>query len=239
MDPHGGNTKSLAAAAGIPEGELLDFSANINPLGPPEWFRPLISSQVERLAHYPDPGCTALVEGFAERYGVPADEILIGNGETELLYLLPLVLGKPRALIPSPAYADYGRAAAQAGLAVETLPLTESRGFALDLEAVAAALKGDEVLFLGQPNNPTGGLVAAGALRELARRYPATSIVVDEAFLEFTEAESLLAPERPPNIAVLRSLTKFYAIPGLRLGAVIADRRLTERLRSLIPPWSV
>ncbi len=238
-DRHGGNIAKLAAEAGVPMGELLDFSASLNPLGPPEWFRPLISSLVSSLVHYPDPDCTDLVRAFTERFNVPADEILMGNGETELLYLLPRVLGKRRALIPSPAYADYAAAAGQAGLAVETLLLDEARGFVPDLTAIEAALSGDEALFLGRPNNPTGLMIPAAPLRELARRRPETFFVVDEAFADFTGAESLLSGERPPNLIVLRSLTKFYAIPGLRLGALVADRALIERLRALIPPWSV
>jgi adenosylcobyric acid synthase len=236
---HGGNIVKLAAAAGVPAGEILDFSANLNPLGPPEWFRPLISSQISSLIHYPDPDCTELVRAFTERFGVPAEEVLMGNGETELLYLLPRILGKRRALIPSPAYADYAAAAEQAGMAVETLPLREGLGFVPDLAAIEASLRGDEAVFLGRPNNPTGHLVPAGPLRELARRRPATFFVIDEAFADFTEEESLLAGDRPANLIVLRSMTKFYAIPGLRLGAVVADREIVRTLRVVMPPWSV
>ena len=85
------------AGRGRAVGEILDFSANINPLGPPEWFRPLISARIGELVHYPDPDCTELVGAFCARYGVSADEILMGNGSTELLFLLPQVLRKRRA----------------------------------------------------------------------------------------------------------------------------------------------
>ena len=153
---HGGNITKLAAAAGRPAGEILDFSANINPLGPPEWFRPLISSLVSSLVNYPDPDCTDLVLAFSERYGIAADEVLMGNGETEILYLLPRILGKERAVIPVPAYADYAAAARQAGMQVEAIPLGEECGFVPDLTAIEAALRGDEILVLGRPNNPTG-----------------------------------------------------------------------------------
>ena len=261
---HGGNIAKLAAAAGRPAGEIFDFSANINPLGPPEWLRPLISSQVGSLVHYPDPDCTDLVLAFSERFGVCADEVLMGNGVTELLYLLPRVLGKRRALIPVPAYADYGAAAASAGMAVEMPPLREEKGFIPDIAEIDAVLRGDEALFLGRPNNPTGHFLPADAIRDLACRRPATRFVVDEAFADFVTGESLLdrggnpqgktAPSapgetgsadrelqggRPANLVVLRSFTKFYAIPGLRLGAVVADREIIRRLRDIAPPWSV
>src|SRR5580658_1006299 len=104
---HGGDIRRLAEAAGESDKELLDFSANINPLGPPEWLRPLISSQISALQHYPDPHCTALVEAAAERYGVDPGEVIAGNGSTEILYLLTRVARKSHALIPVPSYGDY------------------------------------------------------------------------------------------------------------------------------------
>jgi len=240
MERHGGNLRKLALAAGKPVGEILDFSANINPLGPPEGFRSLISARTGDLVHYPDPDCTDLVRAFAERYGVAENEILMGNGSMELLYLLPQLLGKRRALIPVPAYADYERAAELAGLAVERLPLREEEGFAPDLAVIAAALQGDEVVLIGRPNNPTGHWIPAAALRDLAACHPQTVFVIDEAFADFVpEAETLIASGRPENIIILKSLTKFYAMPGLRLGGVVAAPERIRRLRDRTPPWSV
>ena len=237
---HGGNLLKLALAAGKPVGEILDFSANINPLGPPEGFRSLISARTGDLVHYPDPDCTDLVRAFAARYRVAENEILMGNGSIELLYLLPQLLGKRRALIPVPAYVDYERAAELAGLAVERLPLREKEGFAPDLAVIAAALRGDEIVFLGRPNNPTGHLIPAAALRDLASSHPQTVFISDEAFADFApEAETLIASGRPVNIIILKSLTKFYAMPGLRLGGVVAAPELIRRLRDRTPPWSV
>lgn len=236
---HGGNITKLAATAGMPAGEILDFSANINPLGPPEWVRPLISSLVSSLVHYPDPDCTDLVRAFSERFGVSADEVLMGNGESELLYLLPRVLQKGCAVIPVPSYADYAAAAESAGMVVKGLPLREERGFIPDIAEIDAVLRGDEVVFLGRPNNPTGHFIPADTLREFASRHPSTAFVIDEAFADFVPEASLLAEERPGNLIVMRSLTKFYAIPGLRLGGVVADREIIRRLRDITPPWSV
>jgi cobyric acid synthase CobQ/L-threonine-O-3-phosphate decarboxylase len=236
---HGGNITKLAAAAARPARELLDFSANINPLGPPEWFRPLISSQVSSLVHYPDPDCTDLVRAFSECFGISTDEVFMGNGVTEILYLLPRVLEKKRAVIPVPAYADYGAGAASAGMVVESLFLREERAFIPDIAEIEAALRGDEAVFLGRPNNPTGHFLSAGTVRELASRHPATVFVIDEAFAEFVPGESLLEKERRENLVVMRSFTKFYAIPGLRLGGVVADRKIIRRLRDIAPPWSV
>jgi adenosylcobyric acid synthase len=236
---HGGNIAMLAAAAGKPAGEILDFSANINPLGPPEWLRPLVSSRLGDLVHYPDPENTELAVAFAGAFGVPEEEILMGNGSTELLYLLPRVLEKRRTVIPVPAYVDYATAAAQAGLAVVQIPLNEKRGFAPDLDEIESSLAGDEIVLIASPNNPTGLTVPAAELRALALRHPETAFIADEAFADFTAEASLLAGERPANLIVLKSLTKFYAIPGLRLGGVVAGGEIIARLRSQMPPWSV
>jgi histidinol-phosphate/aromatic aminotransferase/cobyric acid decarboxylase-like protein len=86
---HGGNLRALALQAGKPAQRILDFSASINPLGPPEWLRPLISSHLSELAHYPDPDCSELVSAIAERYEAEAEEVLVGNGSSEIIYLLP------------------------------------------------------------------------------------------------------------------------------------------------------
>lgn len=236
---HGGNLNRLVKASGRRREDIIDFSANINPLGPPEWMRPVISSCVSSLVHYPDPDCTELTAAAVERYGVSADELIFGNGSTEIIRCLPRIAGVKRSVIPVPAYSDYALASELAGLSVEKLPMTEDQGFALDLTRLESVLKGDEMVFIGQPNNPTGLLVDTSQLRELAIRNPDTIFVVDEAFADFVNGFNSITVDRPSNVAVLCSLTKFYAIPGLRLGCAIADRVLAERVRDIMPTWSV
>jgi len=236
---HGGNLKEVAKVTGRPAEDILDFSANINPLGPPDWLRPLVSATLSSIVHYPDPDCSNVVKAAAQRYGATDDEILVGNGTTEILHLLPRVLPASRVVIPVPAYVDYAAAAELGGLATEKTPIREEDGFALDLHDLDARLSGDELVFLGQPNNPTGLLLDADGLRGLAAKRPATTFVVDEAFGEFVDDMDSLTRRRPPNIIVLLSLTKIYAIPGLRLGCVVADKDMIRRLRAVQPPWSV
>ena len=240
---HGGHLRKLAMTAGVNPEELLDFSANINPLGPPEWLRPRISGSISALVHYPDPAGQALVDAACERYGVSADEILLGNGSTELFYLLPHALGVQHALIPVPSYVDYATAAKIAGLTVHPLPLLADNGFALDFDLLESALQktgdGSVMVFVGQPNNPTGTTFDAGKLRHLARRFPATTFVVDEAFGDFVENFDSLTVNRPVNVVVMLSLTKIFAIPGLRLGLAVASPSTVQKVRALQPPWSV
>lgn len=237
---HGGNIRKIAQQTKTGVDDILDFSANINPLGPPEDFRTVIGRQIDNLVHYPDPDCTEVTAAFAERYHIPTGEIVFGNGSTELLYLLPGILGKRRAVIPSPAYLDYERAAGLAGMEVKLIPLDEKEGFALAVDAVDGQLTKDDILFLGRPNNPTGNISPAARIRELAARHPETFFIIDESFADFVaEEESLIVSRREENIIIIKSLTKIYAMPGLRLGAAVAMPGLIERLRAGMSPWSV
>ncbi|MCX8117559.1 MAG: cobyric acid synthase [Desulfobacterota bacterium] len=236
---HGGNLRELGRLSGRSEKDILDFSANINPLGPPEWFRPLISSRLSSIVHYPDPECSLLKAAIADRYGVRGEEVLAGNGSSEIIYLLPRALPFSRALIPVPTYADYAKAVILTGKPIEKIVLEEEEGFKLDLSVLDSKLIGDEIVFLGQPNNPTGFVLPPEAIRDLATRHPSTFFIVDESFLDFVDEVESLIKDRPPNVIVLRSLTKFYALPGLRLGFAIAEKGLIDEMKKLQPPWSV
>ncbi len=239
MPEHGGNLRELAGKANREAQEILDFSANINPLGPPEWLRPVISRSIERLVQYPDPDSAELVEAVAAQYRVSPDQIVVGNGSTDILFALARAFTSRRAVIPVPSYIDYVAASRLAGLAVEPLDLHEDEGFVLNWSALARQLRGQEIVFLGQPNNPTGLLLDRDELCEFAETHSPTIFVVDEAFADFVEGYQTLARERLPNIIALRSLTKFYAIPGLRLGLAMAEADLATQIRTQLPPWSV
>jgi adenosylcobyric acid synthase len=236
---HGGNIRKLAEAAGQPPEELLDFSANINPLGPPEWLRPLVSSRLSALVHYPDPDCSLLRKSISTHYEVTEEEVLVGNGSTEIIHLLPRALPVHRALIPVPSYSDYANAVELAGKTVEKIFLNEEEAFQLDLSLLASKIQEDQLIFIGHPNNPTGLPIDPFALKTLALNHPSTIFIVDEAFLDFMEETESVIRNRPPNVIVLRSFTKLYAIPGLRLGFAIAEPDVIQKVRKMMPPWSV
>jgi len=235
---HGGNVHGLARDMGIDVATLLDFSANINPLGPPEWLRPLISSEVASLVHYPDPYAGKLVQAIADRYQVPAESVVVANGTTELLYQLPRLLDCAQALIPSPSYIDYTKVMALAGMTVRPFLLLAERGFTLQPQELAPLLTGGELVVIGSPNNPTGALVDPDQIIQLAKGHPATLFLIDEAFLDFVEGGRSVALATD-NIVTLHSLTKFYAIPGLRLGFGIFPLPIARLLREHLPPWTV
>ena len=236
---HGGNLRCLSTLSGIPQTELLDFSANINPLGPPDWLRPLIESRISDLIHYPDPDATELVEALASLHGITTDQILVGNGATELLHLLPRALGCSSLLLPVPSYADYEEPARLSGLSIEQFSLSPDTGFVLDPTCLVPFLKPAQLVLLGQPNNPTGRTFDAEALRGIALKHPATLFVVDESFIGFTDASQSLQQNRPENILILTSLTKLYAIPGLRLGYLAGAAGHIQQLKNYLPNWTV
>ena len=189
MSRHGGNLRELARLAGRAEATILDFSANINPLGPPECLRPVVSRALEQVRQLSGSRLRRTGRGDpppCRRAG--PEQVVVGNGSTEILFALPRALERRRAVSPVPCYVDYMTAAREAGMEVEVLPLDEQRGFALDWSALAErACAAGRLVFLGQPNNPTGGLFDAGALRAFAAAHPDTIFIVDEAFAEFVE----------------------------------------------------
>lgn len=233
----------MAEQAGCGTDELVDFSASINPLGPPDWFRSVVSAELSDLVHYPDPHCTDLKQAAANKFSIAPEEIVAGNGSTEILYALVRALGISRAIVPVPAYTDYRRACELGGAEVIPFALREADSFAVDFDALEHALKGCEAkgiaVFLGQPNNPTGKTVPPDRLRDFAARHPRTWVIVDEAFADFLPELDRLATHRPDNVIVLHSLTKFYAVPGLRLGLAYAASEVADTIARTIPPWSV
>lgn len=254
MLPHGGNLRELSQIAGLPPEDLLDFSANLNPLGPPEWLAEVITAHLDKLAHYPDPQCADLVAALASVHGVPSETIVPANGCSELIAWLPRVLEVGTAVIPVPSYTEYEAACRAAGLEVRRVLLDENLNFVMDFQELAGVLQGGELVFLARPNNPTGQFFRAAEFLDLASDFPSCWFVVDEAFVEFVDEKEhempdggrALTMEREaimhadlPNVVVLRSLTKLYAVPGLRLGFAVAPLRLAEGLRCAMPPWSV
>ena len=233
---HGGNVHAFRRrfdSAGI-----LDFSANINPLGPPEWLRGVISRGVGDLGHYPDPECHDLIAAIAGHGGYDPSLVVAANGSTELLYLLMRLSPCQRVVIPVPAYIDYARAAKLAGKPVEIVPMAAADGFRLYIARLACHLRPKDLVVIGSPNNPTGALVPDRDILALADDFPETDFLVDEAFLDFVPGGEPVGGRRD-NIHTLNSLTKFYAIPGLRLGFGVFPAAVARLMREHLPPWTV
>lgn len=237
--PHGGNLRRLARTYGKDVSQLVDFSANINPFGPPSWLRPTISSAISNLVNYPDPENTDFREAVAAKYNAEPGETLVGNGSTELIYMIPRALGKKKAIIVSPCYADYVTSCIQSGLYVKHVLSTPEKNFIVDVDELDATIGGDELVFLGHPNNPTGVGLDRDSITELAGKYPDTIFVIDEAFVDLSSGVQSFTEKRLHNIVIIISLTKTFCIPGLRLGCGIAGSGLVNKIVQFQPPWSV
>jgi threonine-phosphate decarboxylase len=240
---HGGNVFAMARSLDVAPEEILDFSASINPLGPPPGVREAVAAAFDRLGHYPDSGCAELAGALARGHGCAPDNVCVGNGSTELIYLLPRVVAGQRALLVAPTFAEYALALGQAGWEFERFTLSGDDGFSLDVSSLREALTREYgLLYLCNPGNPTGRLYNREEVAEMLDicRRVGTLLVVDEAFIDFCPDESISAPVIESGAGVvLRSMTKFYAFPGLRLGYALAAAPLALRLAELRMPWSV
>ncbi|MFZ5592264.1 MAG: threonine-phosphate decarboxylase CobD [Bacillota bacterium] len=244
-NPHGGDLKAAAGKYGRPEKDWLDFSASINPLGPSPAVARAVQEEFWRVMHYPDPYCRELTGQLAAYLGLPPEYLLTGNGAAELIYLLPRALRISRALVVAPTFSLYARSVEAGGGRVDYFLTEPAGGFEPVLDKLAARLAGYDALYICNPNNPTGVLLSPDKLQWLAGRAAEAGcfLVVDEAFIDFVPEppESSLLPVLPrqERMIVLYSLTKFFALPGLRLGAVAAAPPLLAQLRRVKDPWSV
>ncbi len=221
--------------------EFLDFSANINPLGPPQGVFQAIRDNLAQIVHYPEPEGRGLKELLGRRLGIGTENLILGNGAVELIYLLAQALKPAKALIPAPTFSEYGAALECQGAQIRISYLQQD--FRLDPDALELA--GCDLLVLCNPNNPTGYFLPEADFRAILdrARQERAFVVVDESFMDF------LPPSRQwrafrylaeyDRLFVLYSLTKFFAIPGLRLGCGIGSTGLVRELVSRKDPWNV
>ena len=243
---HGGNVYRAARERQISLEQIVDFSASINPLGFPMTGIRAIRSALKRIVHYPDPDCWQLRQVLAQQCGVDPEMILVGNGSTELIYLLPRTLAIESALIIGPTFEEYARALMNAGSTVQYVHAKREGRFRPPLEEALRQLSAKrsrfDAVFLCNPNNPTSQVMNRSALCELAETVERQQgwLIVDEAFIDYCQEQSVVSMlKKYPRMVVLRSLTKFYAMPGLRIGYVLAASKIVDRLKDLQPPWSV
>lgn len=245
-DRHGGDIYAAARELGLPPSHLIDFSASINPLGPSKRALLTAARALPLACHYPDSTCHDLVTALASRWKLDPAHVVIGNGSSELIHLVPRALSIRHALILGPTFSEYERAVTNAGGRVTYLHATRTDGYQIPVRQALKALRTNrswvDVLFLCNPNSPTGQVASAADVLDLvdmaARRK--AWVLVDETFVDYCEAHSVLAAVgRNPRLLVLRSFTKFYALPGLRIGYLAGSPKAVARIRRLQAPWSV
>ena len=244
MSGHGGNLRQLSEKYGLRKSKLIDFSASINPCSP-DSLKKIILSDFDSIRSYPDPGHKLVKEAVSSATGIGVGNILITNGSIEAIFLLAAALRPKKALIPVPAFSEYERAVSLYGTKCVFLRTKEGDNFKLNLEQAIAKLSKIGLVFICNPNNPTGSLLAQLEVLALARACEKRGIflVVDEVFMDFvkeTEQSSLIKfASKSKNILVLRSLTKIFALAGLRLGFMVGAKELISKIAKYQYPWSV
>ncbi|MEB3102058.1 threonine-phosphate decarboxylase CobD [Ferviditalea candida] len=225
--------------------KLLDYSANINPLGPPAALQQLLSQQWNFLTRYPDPEVRELRGAISAKYGIMPESVLVGNGAAEVIDLIVRTLKPETVGVIDPTFSEYREASEKYGANIVSIQALAEEEFSVPLEKVIEALAKVDALFIGQPNNPTGNRWERRYLEELIRSAEkfGTRIILDEAFIDFFPDEADVSmvheAERSETVVVVRSMTKFYAIPGLRLGYAVAGPSLIRAMKRLQVPWSV
>jgi threonine-phosphate decarboxylase len=222
---------------------LIDFSANINPLGPPAGVWQAIREALPAIVAYPDPKARQLKNALAEKLKLEVEQIAVGNGAAEILYAVLRALRPQTVGLIQPSFTEYREAADLLEARIIAVQTEDRHDFRPDLSELLAVCEQADLFIAGYPNNPDGQLLPIDWLVQMAEvlRRHGGYLLVDEAFIDFVPmAKSMLDQlDQYPNVTLLRSMTKYYAIPGLRLGYALADRTLIQRFERELPPWSV
>ncbi|OIP76147.1 MAG: threonine-phosphate decarboxylase [Oscillatoriales cyanobacterium CG2_30_44_21] len=239
---HGGNRQWAAQIAGTNPESILDFSASINPLGIPKSAIAAIQSHLLDLSHYPDPRYTQFREAIGEFHQIDPDYVLAGNGVSELLTWVARDLSHLSAtVIFTPTFTDYDRALTAFDCQVERFSLLSENNFAVSSQLSQLTDTHNKGILINNPHNPTGYLFDRDRLLPYLDQF--ALVVIDEAFMDFltTDQQQSLIDLVPfhDNLVILRSLTKFYSLPGLRIGYAIAHPQRLQRWQAWRDPWCV
>lgn len=244
MKAHGGDIYGVSEALGIPVEKCLDFSANINPLGIPAGMKAAMEAALAQTIHYPDPECKKLTQALGNRLHVKPETILCGNGGADLIYRIVYAAKPKKAVLPAPVFLAYEEALLQVGAEISYYRMDES--MEIGREILELITEETDILFLCTPNNPTGLLISGEVLEAAVKRAEETGtrIVLDECFMDFVVKERrssmMKAIGRYPNLVIVKSFTKLYGIPGVRLGyAVCSDALFLQKMRAAGQTWPV
>jgi histidinol-phosphate aminotransferase len=229
---HGGERVATAAK------QLIDFSVCLNPYGPPSVVFTAIDEAVKEINRYPETECSALREDVAAKLGCAPQEVLAGAGVSELIQLVALAFARRRVLIPVHTYGEYETAARIMGAQITPLAMP---GREIRPEVLIDAVQADDLLFLCNPNNPTGQYLPRDALEGIVERAERVDalVVLDEAYVDFVQNAFPTHTLSLANLIILRSLTKSFAIPGIRVGYAISASPIIATMRAVQVPWSV
>lgn len=238
---HGGEVFSFSPEE---RNRILDFSININPMG----LSPKGRKAIERFweietTRYPDVDARDVTGSLSECYHIPVGMIALGNGATELMYTILRILKPSKVLVPAPSFSEYRLSAKAASVPVETFYLKESEQFRIPVAEIISMMGKKSLLYLGHPNNPDGNLIEPQDFRDImeAAVQKGSYVVIDESFIDFVDRDVSFRSfcTRYPNLIIIMSLTKFYAVPGLRIGCSFASEAITALIKKNLIPWNV
>lgn len=238
---HGGDLSRLARESGRKIEDILDFSVNVRPEGLPDFLKDAFRTSLERLAPYPSPHAEEARCALAQACNLPEECLILGNGSNELIHALPRSLHLQHALIAEPAFTEYRLACTRAGTFISSLAGDAQHGFIpQETQLRQRATLGDSV-FIANPTNPSGTLWEKQTLLSLVRDMPNVLWIIDEAFMDYVGEEYSLLKQAPhhPNLIVLRSLTKFYGMAGVRAGYATACPALIRQWGDNLPTWNL
>ena len=260
---HGGDFYRWNKETGINQADILDFSVNVRPDGMPEFLKASILKNIKELCAYPDPQADELKELCSKYYGFAPENFVFGNGSNELFYALAPALFEENyqhAYILEPAFSEYRFSLEKAHIETHALlhflsPQIQNANFQLtsdyiqkeqkqrikEMQAAIQKVPAQSIIVLANPANPSGFFIAAQELLTITKQKQDCFFVIDEAFIEYTGEKSFLQilPAIPQNILVIRSLTKFYALAGIRLGYLACHERLAQKIQAKLPTWNV
>ena len=242
-DLHGGNIYRFQREG---KNDILDYSSNINPLGVPQKFVDIAKESFDKLVSYPDPYYIDLRKKIAEFNSLDSSNIIVGNGATEILFLYLKALKPKKVLILAPCFAEYERALKSVSAEINYFELKESDNFYPNIKSLKKEIETNnyDLLLFCNPNNPTGQFIKLEDIKEVVEvcENKNTKIFVDEAFIEFVEnwQEKTVSLFKNKNIFIMRAFTKFFAIPGLRLGYGIGfDEKILDNMWDEKEPWTL
>lgn len=239
QNTHGGDILAIAGQLDCHPSELLDLSSNLSPFGLIPDLTKELAQHLDDIAFLPEIDNRSLLDTFERKYNLKQGQVLAGNGTTEFIFSLPETTMCKQALIVTPTYSDYQRACDKAGIATRQFKLDLQHGFCLNPEALQNNLNGGELVFICNPNNPTGHLIKTAVLYELIMNNPDSTFLVDESYLPFVQEKSLITMPIPDNLYVLSSASKIYGMPGLRLGYLVSTKKNLTAIAAQIYSWSV
>ena len=239
---HGGIDYTELLSIGIPADEILDFSTNCNPFGPPPGIKGVIKNA--DLESYPDSASNELRKALADKLQVNMNNLIIGSGSTELIRLISLAYldNKDTVIIYSPTYSEYETACKISGCTIIKIDLSSEDNFNLDAKKTVSQIKKHKAtaVFLCNPNNPTGQYLSKNEVECIIKADKNCLVILDEAYIAFTdnpwESLDLLKYD---NLLIVRSMTKDYALAGIRIGYAIAGEDIIATLNKIKPPWNV